>query len=257
MSATAASGSAPSAFARVHVRSTAVLRPLKLKSRSPFSSGALRSACVRRVPGSATARSLPLVAQPIDHRPARIAEPEQLRHLVVRLPRRVVARAAEELVAARRARRGTGWCGRPRRRGRPRAAAARRSAARATRCGRRGGARRRSAARAAAAAAFANDTPTSSEPTSPGPCVTATAPRSAHDARASASARSTTPQMSRMCWREASSGTTPPHSRWIGTCEATTFERIAHGRAASPVSSTTAADVSSHEVSMPRISIGY
>ncbi len=32
-----------------------------------------------------------------------------------------------------------------------------------------------------------------------------------------------------------------------------TFERIAQGRAASPVSSTTAAEVSSHDVSMPRI----
>ena len=67
--------------------------------------------------------------------------------------------------------------------------------------------------RAAAAAAFANDRPTSSEPTSPGPWVTATAPRSVHVTAASSSARSTTPQMSRMCWREASSGTTPPHSR--------------------------------------------
>src|SRR4030095_1789783 len=53
--------------------------------------------------------------------------------------------------------------------------------------------------------------------------------------------------------RDASSGTTPPHSRWIGTCEAITFDRMAHGFAASPVSSTTAAEVSSHEVSMPRI----
>ena len=63
------------------------------------------------------------------------------------------------------------------------------------------------------AAAFANDTPTSSDPTSPGPCVTATAPRSGQADAASASARSTTPQMSRTCWRDASSGTTPPHSR--------------------------------------------
>ena len=110
-------------------------------------------------------------------RPARIAEAEQLRHLVVRLARRIVARAAEQLVAPgpldeiqagvaaghdqhdRRQRQlavlstsdsmwPARWCtatsGRP----------------------------------AAAAAAFANDTPTSSEPTRPGPCVTATAPRS-------------------------------------------------------------------------------
>jgi hypothetical protein len=32
-----------------------------------------------------------------------------------------------------------------------------------------------------------------------------------------------------------------------------TFDATDHGRAASPVSSTTAADVSSHEVSMPRM----
>src|SRR5262245_63804063 len=59
--------------------------------------------------------------------------------------------------------------------------------------------------------------------------------------------------MSRVCCRDASSGTTPPHSRWIGTCDAMMLERIAHGFAASPVSSTTAADVSSQDVSMPRI----
>ena len=54
---------------------------------------------------------------------------------------------------------------------------------------------------------------------------------SRHALASSASARSTAPQMSRMCWRDASSGTTPPHSRWMATCDATTFERIAHGRA--------------------------
>src|SRR5258707_7222925 len=98
---------------------------------------------------------------------------------------------------------------------------------------------------------LAKDTPTSSDPTNPGPCVTATAPRSVHVTAACSSARSTTPQMSRICWREASSGTTPPHSRWIGTWEATMLERIAHGVAVSPVSSTTAADVSSQDASIP------
>src|SRR5215813_5184468 len=39
----------------------------------------------------------------------------------------------------------------------------------------------------------------------------------------------------------------------MATCEAITFDLAAHGFAASPVSSTTAADVSSQEVSMPRI----
>src|SRR5688572_32421746 len=55
-----------------------------------------------------------------------------------------------------------------------------------------------------------------------------------------------------MCWREASSGTTPPHSRCIATCDATTFDPIVQTPS---VSVTTAADVSSHDVSMPSINI--
>ena len=108
-----------------------------------------------------------------------------------------------------------------------------------------------------AASDLANCRPTSSEPTSPGPCVTATASMDwlREEIPASASALSTTPQMSRRCWREASSGTTPPHSRWIATWDATTLERICHGRAGSSVSATTAAAVSSHELSIPRINI--
>jgi hypothetical protein len=66
---------------------------------------------------------------------------------------------------------------------------------------------------AAAAAAFAKATPTSSDPTRPGPWVTAIASMPRQVVFASSSARSTTPQISRICWREASSGTTPPHSR--------------------------------------------
>ena len=193
--------------------------------------------------------------EPVDHGPARIPEAEQLRHLVVRLPGRIVTGAAEKLVGPRRPDSDTGSCARPRRRARWPAAAARRSGGRATRCGRPGDGPPRAEDRSDAASAFANDTPTSSDPTRPGPCVTAIAPSSPGLACASPSARSTTPQMSRTCWREASSGTTPPHSRWISTCDATTFERIAHGRAASPVSSTTAAAVSSQEVSMPRMSM--
>src|SRR3954464_8576974 len=42
----------------------------------------------------------------------------------------------------------------------------------------------------------------------------------------------------------------------MATCDATILDRIAQGVAASPVSSTTAADVSSHEVSMPRMRMG-
>src|SRR5260221_11729995 len=99
---------------------------------------------------------------------------------------------------------------------------------------------------------LAKDTPTSSDPTNPGPCVTATAPRSVHVSAACSSARSTTPQMPRRCRREASSGTTAPHSRWIAYCDATTFDLSSHGLAASPVSATTAAAVSSHDVSIAR-----
>ena len=128
-------------------RSTAVFRPLKLKSRSPFSSGAFRSACVSRVVGSAMARSLPVLRQAIDHRAARIAEPEQLRDLVVRLPRRIVSGAAEQLILAGpldqiQARVAARHDEHDRM-----AAAARRSAAPATRCVRPDDARRRAAGR--------------------------------------------------------------------------------------------------------------
>jgi hypothetical protein len=58
--------------------------------------------------------------------------------------------------------------------------------------------------------------------------------------------------MSRMCWRDASSGTTPPHSRWIAACDATIFEPIDQRPSDS---ATTAADVSSHDVSMPSINM--
>src|SRR5437773_2083603 len=77
------------------------------------------------------------------------------------------------------------------------------------------------------ASALAYTTPTSSAPTSPGPWVTATASRWA---------------------RLASSGTTPPKILW------TSWDRITRlassGRAGLPTS--TAAEVSSQEVSMPR-----
>ena len=79
---------------------------------------------------------------------------------------------------------------------------------------------------------LANDSPTRSEPTRPGPCVTAIGSygeRPGGAAPASSTARSTTPQMSRMCWRAESSGTMPPHARWMSICDATTLERTAHG----------------------------
>src|SRR5436190_24165213 len=43
----------------------------------------------------------------------------------------------------------------------------------------------------------------------------------------------------------------------MGIWDAITFERTAQGRSTSPVSSTTAADVSSQEVSIPRMSIWF
>src|SRR5947209_2257833 len=52
------------------------------------------------------------------------------------------------------------------------------------------------------------------------------------------------------CWREASSGTTPPYFRCKGICEATTFETMCLP------SRTIATEVSSQEVSIARMFIG-
>lgn len=94
---------------------------------------------------------------------------------------------------------------------------------------------------------LANDTPTSSEPSSPGPRVKAMASISPTVSPASRSAVSTTGMMFCWCAREASSGITPPYfmcTAW----EAITFD-------SSRLLRITAADVSSHEDSMPRIVI--
>ena len=197
-------------------------------------SGARSPRCVAigvRQPGhrKAKARSLPSRASRSMTGPPGYPRPEQLRHLVVRLPRRIVARPADQLI---RARLGDEIQARvPARddedRGRQRQFAVRER--RAIRCVRRGDAPARPAVPRDQASDLANDTPTSSEPTRPGPCVTATAPMSSSDAPPSASAASTTPQMSRTCCRDASSGTTPPHSRWIAVCDATTFDATATG----------------------------
>ena len=50
--------------------------------------------------GSGYRAIVPRPGEAIDDRATWIPEAEQLRHLVVRLPRRIVARAAEELIAA-------------------------------------------------------------------------------------------------------------------------------------------------------------
>ena len=103
----------------------------------------------------------------------------------------------------------------------------------------------------AAANDLANDTPTSSDPTSPGPCVTAMASTASSVTCACSSARSTTPQMSRTCWREASSGTTPPHSRWISDLRRDDVGAHAPGARRVARLLDQAAAVSSQEVSMP------
>src|SRR5262245_38398255 len=69
-------------------------------------------------------------------------------------------------------------------------------------------------------------------------------------APAAASASPTTSPIFSRCSREASSGTTPPYFLCVAICEAMTFERTL------TPSSMTAAAVSSHELSIPRISIG-
>src|SRR6185312_534405 len=66
---------------------------------------------------------------------------------------------------------------------------------------------------------------------------------------ASASACLTTGTIARKCSREASSGTTPPYGLCVAICEATTLEIIC-----SP-ERTTAAAVSSQELSIPRMKV--
>src|SRR5215207_11438300 len=89
--------------------------------------------------------------------------------------------------------------------------------------------------------------PTSSEPTRPGPDVAATASTSWSATPASTSASATTGVSSSTWARLAISGTTPPYLAWRSIWLATTDDRTRVAR------STTAAAVSSHDVSMPRI----
>ena len=94
---------------------------------------------------------------------------------------------------------------------------------------------------------LANDTPTSNEPRRPGPRVKAMASTLSMVMPASLSAVSTTGII--FCWwaREASSGITPPYF-WCTACEAITFDRSVRFL-------ITAAEVSSHDDSMPSIVI--
>src|SRR5262245_60012626 len=92
---------------------------------------------------------------------------------------------------------------------------------------------------------LATDRPTRSEPTRPGPRVTAMPSMRPRSMSARASAASITGSRLVRCCRDASSGTTPPNGPWTASCEDTTEAR-------SRPSSRTAAAESSHEVSMPR-----
>src|SRR3954451_18263032 len=94
---------------------------------------------------------------------------------------------------------------------------------------------------------FAYVTPTRRDPTSPGPCVTATASSDSSVECACCKASRTTGTIARRCSREASSGTTPPYLPCVSSCDATIEESTR-----SP-SSTTAEAVSSQELSIPRI----
>ena len=83
----------------------------------------------------------------------------------------------------------------------------------------------------------------------PGPTVTATADKSEAATPASRSAAATTSSMAALCASCARLGTTPPHGAWIASCDAL----ASPSTRPSPV--TTAAPVSSHEVSMPKMRV--
>src|SRR5256885_8090134 len=102
------------------------------------------------------------------------------------------------------------------------------------------------------ASAFAYTTPTSKAPTSPGPCVTATASTALHETPASARARSTTAGSAARWARLASSGTTPPNTLWMSWDRMIRLASSGGGDALRPPPTRTAAEVSSHDVSMPR-----
>lgn len=99
------------------------------------------------------------------------------------------------------------------------------------------------------AAVLAAATPTKRAPTSPGPCVTATASISSQPARASSSASIATGRTSSIWCRDAISGTTPPNFLCIGTCVEITLDKIFRP------SSITAQEVSSQLVSNAKIFI--
>src|SRR3990172_8928467 len=102
---------------------------------------------------------------------------------------------------------------------------------------------------AASAIPLAMFMPTTNEPANPGPRVTAIASMASNPAWAAESASETTAKIDSMCCREAASGKTPPYWACSALWEATILERIKR-----PFS-TTAAAVSSQEVSMPNMRV--
>jgi hypothetical protein len=96
---------------------------------------------------------------------------------------------------------------------------------------------------------LAKQTPMSNEPMSPGPEVTAIADISVKLTPALFMVSWTMGRISSICLLEASSGTIPPYLLWISSWLDTMLDKIVLP------SSTTAAEVSSHDVSIPKINI--
>ena len=93
----AGSSVTPSAACRSRTwRRTAVFRPLKLKSNRYSRAGAFRSGCVSRVDGSRIAGASASAASRSMIGPPGYPKSEELRHLVVGLPRGIVSRAADQ-----------------------------------------------------------------------------------------------------------------------------------------------------------------
>ena len=202
-----------------------------------------------RATGNENASGSPVAREPVDRRAARVAEPEQPRALVERLAGGVVERRAEHAVAARGRARRAAACARRSRAGRGTAARPGRARGRATRRGRGGGRPATSGSPRAQASAFAAERPTSSAPIEPGPCVTATARRRRGVAPASPSASRTTGR------RPARGGAaTRSRARRRRSARAARPARRRRSRGSRRRRSTSAAAVSSQDVSIPRIS---
>ncbi len=165
-----------------------------------------------------------LLREPVDGDAARVRQAEELRALVERLARGVVARLPEEPVVAegvRRVERGVAAGDdeaevRERRRGRRRGTPPRGAP--------RGGSRGRAACPTRAASAFADLHADEERADEPRPARHRDRVERAGATPARESASSTTGITCTTWFRLASSGTTPPQRRWISICVATTSE---------------------------------